>query len=151
MNVPPEGEDFKFAELAVFLRIEGDEWKQRKHTWPVDWLRKLARYPKENNTWFGGRVSIIANGEPPEPLGPGTQMTCWLLLGEKEPLVRANLPDGRSVVFYTMFPIHTDERDFEREHGTEALLKKFAKRKVSEYIDPDRESVITAKDRPKKK
>jgi hypothetical protein len=142
MNTPPEGEAYRFAELAVFVDSFSEQEGDSQCDWPIDWLRQLAQYPFENNTWFGGPVAVVANGEPPEPLGPGTEMTCWLLLAQKDPLDRVTLKDGRNVVFYTMFAIHTDERDFEREHGTEALLKKFAEHDVNELIQPRRQSVV---------
>ena len=87
-------------------------------------------------------MAVVANDDPPRPLGPNTAMTCWLLLADKEPLDRVEMPDGRSVVFYEMIPIHTAERHFERKHGTQALLEKFAEHNVPEHINPRRPSVV---------
>ena len=106
-------------------------------------MRRLSQYPFENNTWLGGQTSIIANGDPPLPLGTGTEMTCWLLLAEKEPLARFEMPDGRSVVFYEMIPIHTAERNFKhRDHGMVAPVEKFAEQKMPNYVEPKRKSVV---------
>jgi hypothetical protein len=69
-------------------------------------------------------------------------MTCWLLLGEKGPLARAELPDGRSVCFYTLMPIHTAERDLALREGLVALLERFAEHDVPMQLDPERASVV---------
>jgi hypothetical protein len=141
----PGGDAYQYAELAVYLSGWPDDpagWTEPEYLWPVTWLRRLARYPFETGAGLGGPVAVVANGDPPQPLGPNTAMTCWLLLADKDPLGRLETPDGRDVVFYEMVPIHTAERDFEREHGTEALLEKFAERGVPEYLDPARPSVV---------
>jgi hypothetical protein len=141
----PGGDAYQYAELAVYL-VDWPEdparWLEPEYIWPINWLRRLARYPFETDVGLGGPVAVVANGEPPEPLGPNTTMTCWLLLADKEPLDRVELPDGRSVVFYEMVPIHTAERDFEREHGTAALLERFAERQLPDSLDPNRPSVV---------
>ena len=48
--------------------------------------------------------------------------------------------DG-SVVFYTLLPIHTAERDLALREGIVALLQKFADEDVPDYVVPDRPSV----------
>ncbi|MDY3562922.1 suppressor of fused domain protein [Gemmata sp. JC673] len=141
----PGGEEYQYAELAVHLSGWPDDparWLEPEYRWPLDWLRRLARHPFDAGTGFGGPVAVVANGDPPQPLGPGTALTCWLLLADKDPLGRLDAADGREVVFYELVPLHTAERDFEREHGTEALLERFAQADVPEFVVPDRPSVV---------
>jgi hypothetical protein len=145
MNVPPGNEAYQYAELVVYLHswpYDAASWQRPEYAWPVQWLRRLARYPAESGSWLGGKVAVIANGEPPRPLGPGTDLTCWLLLADKEPLARVEAEDGRSMVFYTLIPITTAERDYEKTYGTEALLRKFAERDVPDWVVPHRQSVV---------
>lgn len=145
MNVPPGAEWYQYAELVAYLHNwpkDPKDWLQPEYLWPVTWMRRLAQYPFEYNTWLGGPTTIIANGDPPQPLGPGTEMTCWLLLAEKEPMTRFTMPDGRSVFLYELVPIHTAERDFERNCGMQALLERFAEQKVDQYLDPKRPSAV---------
>jgi hypothetical protein len=147
MQVPAGGEEFQHAELALYLRIypaseDPADWCQPELSWYVDWLQKIACWPKDNNTWLGGKWTIISNEDPPQPLSEFTDMTCWLLLGEKEPLSRVELPDGRSVCFYTLMPIHTAERDLALTEGLVALLEKFADQDVPLWLDPHRKSVV---------
>ena len=146
MAVPPGKERYRFAELALPLGEYWPEppqrWNEEPYVWAVQWLLRLAAYPFETGTWLGDPYCVIANGEPPEPLSPYTRMTCWLLLADKAPLRGFVRPDGTEVVFYTLVPIHTAERDFERRYGLRALLKKFAKADVPSHVDPHRESVV---------
>ncbi|QDU23781.1 suppressor of fused domain protein [Urbifossiella limnaea] len=141
---PGPGDGYDRAELACFLAGWPDDpadWTDA-HLWPVHWLRRLAAYPWQTGVGYGGPVAVVANGDPPAPLGPGTALTCWLLLADKAPLERAYLADGTEVVFYTAVPIHTAERNYERAHGTEALLERFADAGVPDHIDPARPSVV---------
>ena len=147
MAVTPGMERYRFAELALPLWGEywPDDpklWGDERYVWAIQWLLRLANYPFETGTWLGNPHCVIANGEPPQPLSPYTPMTCWLLLVDKEPLTGFRREDGTEVVFYTLFAIHTAERDFEREHGLCALLEMFAEVGVEPYLDPQRPSVV---------
>lgn len=144
MAVPPGGDAYRYAELVLHLDVWDTDvttWNTPERLWAIDWARRLAQIPFENGTWLGGKWTIISNEDPPQPLSEFTEMTCWLLLGEKEPLARADLPDGKSVVFYTLLPIHTAERDLALREGLVALLERFAEREVPTHLDPHRESV----------
>jgi uncharacterized protein len=63
MTVPQGQEDFAHAELIMHL--PGD-WPHPRSipidhpmNWPVRWLRDFAYYPHLNDTWLGGRHTII--------------------------------------------------------------------------------------------
>jgi hypothetical protein len=143
--VPPGGEAYRFAELVLYLDgwdTDIDEWQTPEHLWVINWVRRLAQIPFENDTWLNGKWTIISNEDPPRPLSEFTQMTCWLLLGEKEPLARAELPDGRSVCFYTLMPIHTAERDLALRDGIVALLRLFEQHDVPLQLDPNRPCLV---------
>lgn len=145
MTEPPGGEDYRHAELLVQFPFDlwpqDDDWTRDECRWLVHWLHRVAQLPFETNTWLGGKWGVISNEEPPQPLSAFTPMTCWLLLAEKGPLTRITL-DGRPVVFYTMLPIHTAERDFALREGIVPLLEKFAENDVPDYVVPDRPSVV---------
>jgi ankyrin repeat protein len=145
MTVPPGGEEYRYAELLIYLP---KEWPLTQETladpnyfWPIDWLRRIARYPHEHHTWLGGPFAIIANEEPPQPLAPNTRLTCLLALPEAREFSTLSLADGRRLVFYTLIPLYTEERDLEKAKGIEELLTLFQSRKVSMIVDINRPNV----------
>ena len=145
MNVPAGQEQWRYAELAIHLPPEwlppheahGDpQW-----LWPAQWLRKMAYVPHLDNSWLGRPAAIVSSDEPPVPLGPNTEQTCLLLFPDfanlDPPLARS---DGSMVHFYTVVPLFTEERDFERQHGMKAFFKKFVEHKVPMTVDLSRRS-----------
>jgi hypothetical protein len=150
LNVPQGGEAYQYAELAQHIclwsslpcEIEELDQLDWASCWMIDWMFRIARLPFKQGTWLEGKWTIISNEDPPQPLSEYTAMTCWLLLGEKEPLARAELPDGKSVCFYTMMPIHTAERDLALRQGIVALLRLFEQHEVLLRLDPNRPSLV---------
>jgi hypothetical protein len=146
MAVPEGGEEYQFAEL--FIDLPGDwpttpkKLADPKYGWPLDCLRRLARYPHDHNLWLGGARAVVANGEPPAPIAPGVSFTAFLLLTSDVPEDRLTLPDGRVVHFYRVFPLYTEEYRLEREHGTDALITLFQRYKVAMTADPIRKNVV---------
>jgi hypothetical protein len=145
MTVPEGGEDYRWAELVMYLP---SDWplttkalKDRTNSWPIDWLRRVARYPHENDTWLGGPATVIANDEPPRPLAPNTRLTCLLALTEESEFGWLDLPDERRVAFYSLYPLYTEERDLERKKGTAHLLRLFQKHGISSVVDIRRPNV----------
>jgi len=151
MTVPPGGGEFRFAELVVYLPIDwpldDQALRQPKNFWPIDWLRRIARYPHENHTWLGGRSAVIANGEPPAPLGPDVRFTCWLVMAEPPDFGRMQRSDGEWVTFYGLYPLYTEERDLEKQHGTQYIIELFEKYRFPAFVNPMRPNLAYA---PKK-
>lgn len=67
----------RYTELCIFLPanwpLESEPYqtieetfKDENNYWPLRWLKKLARFPHEYNTWIG-RGHTIPNGEAAEP------------------------------------------------------------------------------------
>jgi hypothetical protein len=138
MNVPSRLTDYALAELLVQLPAD---WKyessQTQWQWPVEWLRRIAQYPHVNKTMLGGPVTIIANDDPPKPLGPNTNFTSLLMIAEKS----FQRTDGETVQLYRVFPIYTDERELEIREGTQELIRSFDRHDVPFIVDLDRPSV----------
>lgn len=132
-------DDYRYAEL--FIELPGD-WKYAsddpRSAWPVYWMRKIAKYPIKKNVPLGGALTIVANGDPPKPLGPGTRFTCILLLAEKQ----FDRDDGVTIQLYRMVPLYTEERELERKQGAPALMRAFDRAGVSFIVDVARSSVV---------
>ncbi len=140
MKVPAGKEDFAYAEL--FIELPGN-WDYRKLTvkqwnWPILWLRKMAQYPHNNDTWLGGPITIIANNDPPKPLATNAPFTCNLLLAEKS----FERTDGVTIRLYRVLPIYTEERDLERREGAPALMRALDRNSVPFVVDLNRPSVV---------
>ena len=146
MTLPAGGEAFQFAELV--LRLPSDwpltlkAFANPNHYWPIEWLKRIARYPHDNDTWLGGPHTIIANGEPPEPFAPNTKLSCLMLLANPSEFGRWTRPtDGAEVVFYDVFGLYPEERDLELREGLPELLNRFQDRFISNVLDPERPNV----------
>jgi hypothetical protein len=144
MRVPNGQEVYRFAEL--FLELPAD-WPMGKevlsdadHRWPLDWLRRMAKYPHQAQTWLGGPVAIISNGDPPERLSPGIPFTALLLLADGD----FRRPDGAVVQTYRLFPLFTDERNLEQSAGIGELLRRFDRAGVAFVVDVERPSVASS-------
>lgn len=145
MRVPEGEESYQYAELIMHLPadwpLSNDLDEGRETFWPLQWLRNIAYYPHQAETWLGGAHTIISSDEPPVPLGPNTQQTCLLLLADFADWSPVELADGRRVRFYTVFPIYTQERDFEIRHGVTALLERMEQAGIPAVVDVNRANV----------
>lgn len=148
MTVPEGAENFRFAELVVYLPpdwpLNEKALEDPKHYWPIDWLRRIARWPYQNKTWLGGQYAIIANGEPPAPLGPNVRFTCWLVMAEPLDFGRMRRSDGSWVVFYGLYPLYSEERDMEKEHGVQHILTLFQKHQFPAFVNLARPNLVYA-------
>ena len=141
MTVPDGQEDYQYAELFVQLpagwpltkKLLGDP----KHGWPIHWLRQIAKYPHQQQTWLGAPATLFANGDPPRPLAPHLGFTTWLLLPEFDFVSR----ERRKVQLYRLVPLYTEERELELKKGLPALLRALDRNKVSFVVDLRRKNV----------
>lgn len=151
MNTPPRAEQLKYAELMLCLPTSWDSGKAYeimseetwRKDWPVMWLRQLARFPHEYGTWFFWSHSM-PNGDPPQPLAPGTSLCGWVLLEPK--LVREEFKvmtraDGGRTWFIAAVPVYKEEIDLKLSEGTERLQELLTAAGVTELVDPKRINV----------
>jgi hypothetical protein len=145
MTVPEGSEELQYAELMIYLP---DNWpldeaslRNPNNYWPIEWLRRIAMYPHQNHTWLGGNSVVFANDEPPKPLAANTRLTCFLALTSDDDEGRMVRADGSQVVFYSLYPLYTEERDFEKTKGTIKLLELFQKHGIGTVVDLRRPNV----------
>jgi len=144
----PEGlEACAFAELLIRLPadwpITREAFRDEKHYWPIRWLKILARFPHEYDTWlFEGHT--IPNGDPPGPFAEGTKFSGWML----HPAVLAppefhTLPVSaeKSIHFFAIYPLYDSEMQLKLNKGAEKLIAKFEKHGVTEVVDIHRPDV----------
>lgn len=139
MNVPEGAEEYSRAELYIQLPAD---WKYRDYAdptwgWPQHWLRSMAQYPQQHNTWLGGPVTLVANEDPPKPLAPNTKFTTLLLLADQS----LTSDSGEKIWLYRMTPLYTEERQLEIDQGIPALLNAFDAYDVPMVVDMSRRNV----------
>ncbi|MGF7050689.1 hypothetical protein J2T13_005239 [Paenibacillus sp. DS2015] len=149
MTVPEGADHFKFAELVICLpsewKVSDEAFKQEENYWPVLWLKKLARFPHEYQTWLY-RAHTIPNGDPARPFATNTDFTGMILsipttVDNANEFFTLELANGKSVHFFSLIPIYTNEMDFKLKKGTDALVEKLEKAGVNELVDLKRRSV----------
>lgn len=138
MDVPSGKEEFRFGE--VFIQLPGDwnysDLHNPEHGWPIAWLRSVAQYSHQGKRGLEG-ATVIANGNPPQPLGPDAAFTALLLLAERRFISR----DGRTIQLYRMTPLYTEELNLERREGTAALMRAFDELGIPFVFDLHRTNV----------
>lgn len=151
MHVPEGLEDQAFAEVLILLPadwgIEGgvgktmDEvFEDELNYWPIGWLKSIARFPHEYETYMGWGHSV-PNGEHAEAFAPNTEMGCMLLLPAIDLPVdffELKIHEGKTIRFYGLYPIYKEEMEFKLKKGTDALVRKFDKYEVSGILNPTR-------------
>ena len=143
MNVPEGAEAYRYAELFLELTpewpLDDNGLEDERHRWPLCWLRKLARYPHEAGCWLSNYL-VVSSEEPPQPIAPGTELCCMMLLHSTD-LGELVAADGRRVNFYQVLPMYREERDFLLEQGVDAFAKLLLEHDVDTIIDTNRVNV----------
>jgi hypothetical protein len=127
MTVPEGAEELRYAELVIRLpatwRLSQEDFKDEANYWPVRWLKILARFPHEFETWLG-EGHTIPTGDPPEGYAPDTKLCCMVLVRSElspEDFQTLELSD-RNVHFYSLVPLYREEMDLKLKHGADALM-----------------------------
>ena len=147
MSTPPGAEGFSYAELMVCLPedwpLDEASLADGANFWPIKWLKYLARFPHEYETWlFDGHT--VPNGDPAEPLDPSTELIGWLLTFPAtvpEEFMCLEIDADKSIYFLAIIPLYQSEMDYKLQKGTEKLLERFDKAGYNEVILPGRRDV----------
>jgi hypothetical protein len=148
MQVPPGEEKYRFAELQIHLPsdwpLTNAALKDPNSAWPIKWLRRIARYPHETQTWLGGPISVFSNPDSSARLAPHVRLSDFLLtvcVNDPPPLQL----DTHLVQFYTIVPIYRQERDLEAAEGYVRLFELFGRYGISEIVDVRRLNVALSR------
>ncbi len=150
MNTPEGVENCEYAELSICLpedwKISEEDFKDESNYWPVRWLKFLARFPHEYNTWLG-YGHTIPNGDPAQPFDTKTKLSSVVLLPSiifNEQFHTLELPN-KSIDFYTLIPLYKEELDLKMKKGVEFLFDGFDTHHVSDVLDLNRPNVAKRK------
>jgi hypothetical protein len=61
-----------------------------------------------------------------------------------EDFISLDMEDGRTVHFYSIVPLYSEELDFKLKHGSDPLLDKFEEYGVNELVDLKRRNTCEA-------
>ncbi|AWB43067.1 hypothetical protein DCC85_01690 [Paenibacillus sp. CAA11] len=147
MNTPEELEGGQYAELMISLPptwpISEEAFKNEDCYWPVRWLKVIARFVHDYQTWMGFGHTM-PNGDPAEPLSSQTKQSGIVLLPPiqvPESFGELQMDEERSVNFYSIVPLYPEEMDFKLKHGINALLERFDEHGITELVDLKRKNV----------
>ncbi|MCC9606856.1 suppressor of fused domain protein [Blastopirellula sp. JC732] len=129
MQIPPEADGFPYAEMILCLPqnwpIDESALANEAIYWPLRWMKLVARLPQEQNTYVA-RSQVLPNGVPARPFHANTTMTAWMFtppqIGPEE--LPAMAVSDRTVDFFAMTAIHTDELRFYYQHGYLETLRR---------------------------
>lgn len=114
MKTPEGAEECEFSELVICLpdswKLSEEDQKDENNYWPIRWLKYLARFPHEYNTWFWWGHTI-PNGDPAEPFADNTNLNTMLLMPTLvfgEGFQRLELPN-KKIHFFSLIPLYTEE------------------------------------------
>ncbi|UOQ66541.1 suppressor of fused domain protein [Hymenobacter volaticus] len=158
MTVPEGAEDMRYAELCILLPSTwefpqlgpdtDDEDDEIENTyWPIRWLKFLARFPHEYNTWLG-HGHTIPNGEEAAPYASNTKLGCMLLLPSlslPDEFRELKINDEKTINFYCLYAIYKEEMDLKMRKGYEVLLDKFEKYGITDVVDLNRPNAAAKK------
>ena len=111
------------AELMMLLP---EEWNINSTAstlwnWPMQYLKKAARYPHINKT----SVSCCGDMNFNEPFAENTGFCALVFVRPTEEALRVICgSDGMKINVYVAVPIYKEELEFKAEHGAQALIEK---------------------------
>lgn len=158
MHVPEGLEDHRYSELCVLLpanwpinaenySLMEQVFKEERNYWPVRWLKMIARFPHEYDTWVGWGHTI-PNGEHADPFADNTKLGCVFLLPSislPDEFFELKVSEEKTIKFYCLYPIYKEEMQLKLDKGSDALLKKFEESGVTDVIDVNRPNTCQKK------
>ncbi|TDO25794.1 suppressor of fused domain protein [Sediminibacterium goheungense] len=155
----PDGYDInQYIELCILLpenwTIDGTDFQTMEEAfqdennyWPVRWLKAIARFPHEYET-FLGYGHTIPNGELAAPFSENTKLGCMLLLPSLSlgnNFFELKVNEEKTINFYCLYPLYKEEMDFKLKKGTDELINKFEKYNIRDVVDINRKNTCLKK------
>lgn len=150
MKAPPGAEGLRRAELCLALPpdwpLTEEDFRNENHYWPVRWLKILARFPHEFDTWLSWGHSI-PNGDPPARIAdtPFIGVVLMSPVLAPEGFDELQHPDGETIHFHAVVPVFPEEMTLKLRKGTEGLAPGFDKHRVTEMVQSGRANTARKK------
>jgi hypothetical protein len=148
MNVPAGLEGLRFAELCILLPpdwlLDTESFKDENNYWPIRWLKQLARFPHEYDTFFCMEHSI--GGEENGPVSSNCSFCGFLFfvpMSLPEDFWHLKLENHEVIHFYCLIPLYKEEIEVKNNQGLDELLKRFKQFGVTDIVDIYRPNCCT--------
>lgn len=135
ISLPPDWLDAKNPDITTAFKDENIYW-------PIYWLKTLARFPHEYNTWLWYGHSI-PNGDPAQPLAQDLPFIGFAIGPVSTWPKGANIIDIDTglVAILGLYPVYDDEMQLKLNKGTDVLFDAFEQNGITQKFDPQRKSV----------
>lgn len=152
MHTPDAAKDRAHIELCLSLPSSWPVDQALNHTdedqntgdgqpyWPIWWLKFLARFPHQYQTWLG-QGHTIPDGN--QPFIDYTRFCSFVLLPPvlfDDGFQQLKLPHY-SIYFYNLVPIYPEELQLKLDKGVNALIDRFNEYHISDVWAVDRVNV----------
>lgn len=136
-----------YSELMLFLPsrwpMSMEDFKNECHFWPIWVLKKLCRYPHEDNTWLGAGHSMDLADPQFGTVMRGTHFWGVIFTQSVLPEFRTLTLQGRTPIsMLQVIPVYKEEMDMKNSVGIDALLTRFTQFGVNpNVVNPERPNV----------
>jgi hypothetical protein len=142
-NTSEKYPEFKHIELYICLP---DYWKiekkEEEHSWPIEWLDRIASAQQSSESWFGPGDTLPA-GKPPKAFSPKMEQNHFILA---EPM---KITDLKEVVltenitrFLAIIPIYQRELETKLSGSAKHFMAKYQLLKHTELVDNFRLPIV---------
>ena len=116
--------------------MEGDPY------WPVWWLKFLARFPHQYNSWLGQGHTIPDGSQPFVSYSRFCSFMLFppMLFDEGFRQLKTN---DYTIYFYNLIPLYPEELDLKLNQGIDPLLGKLDEHRIADVWAVDRVNVAT--------
>lgn len=147
MSVPEGSGINPFNELMITLpeywQVSEEAFKDPKWYWPIAQLKFMARFPHKYKTYLSiGHT--MPNGDPAEPYASNTKLSGMMLMPSAfapDDFFELKINDEKTIYFYSLIPLYSEEMDFKLKHGAQALGDKLDAAQVYDVFDVKRKNV----------
>jgi hypothetical protein len=144
MTTPANADVPRFVELMITLpphwRMDTESFKDEAWYWPVRLLKMLARLPHQYETWLGWGHTV-PHGDPATPFADNAGFTGAILLPSMtapKAFGTLDIDEHKRIAFYAVWPLFPGEMDLKLKQGSDALIDRFEKHRVTDAVDPAR-------------
>ena len=147
MRTPPGAEEMRYAELLICLPpdwpLSQADMEQETNYWPIRWLKMLARFPHEYDTWLWAHHTL-PNGDPAKPFVSNTSLCCAMLAWPalfRTDFRRLQISPEKTIHFLGLIPLYQEEMELKLKRGADPLMRRLEQARVTELLDIQRPNV----------